>query len=363
MSISGSTMRARFRPKPDGRKDPAGEAGWYLERERLAQGISLEKASQDLGIHPHHLEAIEMGDLSGLPPRREALEMIGAYAAYLGFDAQPLMRHYAQLMPKETGAKWFSSARIIRFPLIERLRGMPQGAGDIVTSVLAAVLLFGGVVWALLPEEEPGEGWTEITAEAAPQTGNGETEQVADTGSGKVQADPRSVATIGALAQKAASEEAVQDAGQAAPSGLDDIGRLIMQTVPEATATTDTPKTGVSATTAAPAAGHATPAQHAATDKDVPWAAAGPVYRLRAVRDIWLQVEDAEGRTLFSGDLKAGSSFTLPAGIAPESVIITSNDGGALEIIAGGKVLHPGMADGEAIVGRSLSDLVKKARG
>ena len=363
MSTSGSYMRARFRPKPDGRKDPAGEAGWYLERERLAQGITLEKAGQDLGIHPHHLEAIEMGDLSGLPPRREALEMIGAYAAYLGFDAQPLVRHYANLMPKEKGAKWFSSARIIRFPLIERLRGFPQGASGIVTSVLAAVLLFGGVVWALLPEEEPGEGWTEITAEATPEAGDSEPARMAEADDGKAQADPRTVATIGALAQKVVGEGAGDDASGTTPSGLDDIGRLILETVPEATATTGTPQNAAPAATPAPKADKAAPAQNAATAEARPQAAAGPVYRLRAVRDIWLQVEDAEGRPLFSGDLKAGSSFTLPAGIAPENVIITSNDGGALEIIAGSKVLHPGMAEGEAIVGKSLADLVKKAQG
>ncbi len=363
MNTSGSDMRARFRPKPDGRKDPAGEAGWYLERERLAQGITLEKAGQDLGIHPHHLEAIEMGDLSGLPPRREALEMIGAYATYLGFDAQPLVRHYAQLMPKETEARWFSSARIIRFPLIERLRGVPQGAGGIVTSVLAAVLLFGGVVWALLPEEEPGEGWTEITAEAVPQSGNDAPGQVAEASAGRDQTDPRTVATIGGLAQTAVNKDAGVATNPAAPAGLDDIGRLILQTVPEATATTDKAPDRAPAAMAPAMAGRASPAQVVESGGRTPQAGHSPVYRLRAVRDIWLQVEDAEGRPLFSGDLKAGSSFTLPAGIAPKNVIITSNDGGALEIMVGSKVLHPGMAEGEAIVGRSLADLVKKAQG
>jgi cytoskeletal protein RodZ len=337
-------MQTRFRPKPDGRRDPAGEAGWYLERERLARGLTLEKVGQEIGIHPHHLEAIETGDLSRLPPRREALEMIGAYAAYLNFDAQRLVRHYAQLMPRDGGAGWFSSARIISFPLIRRLKDFPAGASGIVASVLAAVLLFGGAVWVLAPgSEEPGEGWTEITAEApADETGrNGG--NVADAGGPA--ADERPVASISALAGKAARESEASGGSE-----LDAIGQLILQTVPGLEEDGRVTRT---ASTADGKTDRATPVAKAGKT-----AAAAVTYRLRAVRDIWLQVEDMEGRPLFSGDLKAGSSFTLPEGLRPADVIITSNDGGALEILAGEKVMKPRKADGEAIVGQTLADLI-----
>ena len=62
-----------FRTKPDGDIDPAGEAGWYLQRERETKGISLEQASAACGVHASHIEGIEMGDLTQLPPRSEAL--------------------------------------------------------------------------------------------------------------------------------------------------------------------------------------------------------------------------------------------------------------------------------------------------
>ena len=62
-----------FRPKPDGDIDPAGEAGWFLQRERERRGERLEQASRAWRIHPHHLDAIETGDLTRLPNRREAL--------------------------------------------------------------------------------------------------------------------------------------------------------------------------------------------------------------------------------------------------------------------------------------------------
>ena len=341
--------RVTFRPRPDGRLDPAGEAGWYLQRERELRGIPLEKAGQDTGIHPHHLEAIENGDLERLPQRAEALRMIGAYARYLGFDPKPLEQHYARLLPREESRR-FASARIIPFPLIERLRGFPSGAGTIVASVLAVVVLFGGIVWTFLPSgEEPGEGWTEITADAG------------DTGAAKdTAADPRTVASISALAQKAA-ESADDTTATAAGDG---IGALIARTMPDVVA-----GEGKKTATASPAAAASDAATKTASRDAAPAgkgeaaAANGPRLMLRAVRDVWLQVEDAEGRALFSGDLKAGSSFTLPAGIAPERVIVTSNDGGALRLVRGDRTGAPLMADGQAIVGRSLAELMKKKGG
>ena len=68
------------RQKPDGIMDPAGEAGWFLMREREDRGLSLEQAGEQTGIHPYHLEAIELGNMTNMPSRAEALEMIAADA-------------------------------------------------------------------------------------------------------------------------------------------------------------------------------------------------------------------------------------------------------------------------------------------
>ena len=151
-----------YRPKPDGRKDPAGEAGWFLQRERERRKISLRDVAQSIRVHPIHLDAIERGDLTRMPHRSEAIGMAGAYAEYLGFDPQPMMMHYAQLLPrssapKQAGAKTpqpLGSARIIEFPLARRLKEMASGPGGVVASVAFAVMLFGGVAWSLLPGGE-----------------------------------------------------------------------------------------------------------------------------------------------------------------------------------------------------------------
>ena len=152
-----------YRPKPDGDIDPAGEAGWFLQRERERNLISLEQAGEACGIHPHHLEGIELGDLTRLPPRTEALRMIGEYAQFLKFDPQPLILHYTQFLPQPLplGKKSkprrphpLSSAKIIQFVNLERLKSYGSGAGGIVASILAAVVAFQGLVYVLSPDDE-----------------------------------------------------------------------------------------------------------------------------------------------------------------------------------------------------------------
>ena len=69
-------------------------------RNRIERGESLDDAGEMTGIHPYHIEAIEYGDMTRMPERMEALEMIGTYAHYLGFDPEPLVVHYAQFLPR-----------------------------------------------------------------------------------------------------------------------------------------------------------------------------------------------------------------------------------------------------------------------
>jgi cytoskeleton protein RodZ len=238
--------RASFRDKPDGETDPAGEAGWYLEREREARGLSLEEAGEAVGIHPYHLEAIELGDMTCMPERLEALEMIGAYAQFLGFDPEPLVEHYALFLPVPplaaeirhpanpaplSSAKILAFGRLPRFPKF-RLTGVPGGAGGLVASLAAVMLLFAGASYLLIPNDgEPAQGLAQQGPSAASQT----------------DADPMPTASTGPeTAEISVGEEPMPDDGQAerpaisageddlAGTGLDGISALIEQNVPGA---------------------------------------------------------------------------------------------------------------------------------
>jgi cytoskeleton protein RodZ len=168
------------RAKPDGEGDPAGEVGWFLQREREKRGLSLEEVGEYIAVHPYHIEAIEYGDMTCMPQRIEALQMISAYADFLGFHPDPLLQHYiAILPPPELAPKNhpaspapLSSARILAFskklpklPHINmKLPSVKLDNNGVVASVAAAFMLFAGTTWIISPGQEP-KALTNIVAE------------------------------------------------------------------------------------------------------------------------------------------------------------------------------------------------------
>ena len=329
--------RAFFRPKPDGEADPAGEAGWYLERERERRGLSLQTVSRATGVHPQHLRAIELGMLENLPERSEALRMIGAYARFLGFDPQPLVAHFEACLPAEKREKAFSSARIIPFPLIERLRDFSRTPAGMGAAVLTAVMLFGGMGWALWPASSPAPS-TRVVAEApqapqAPSSASKDKERAIAATSGKradapAATSPRKVAKatnarkahdpIGALiartmqnveepnveesvAPAAAKRAATPRHPAAAPKVVKSARRMPLPPAPAGKAAAPTPRVADN--------GPALDPQAVRPLAQVP--AKG--LALRAAEQIWLRLEDDNGLPWFVGFLKAGQSLALPS--------------------------------------------------
>ena len=338
---------AGLRPRPDGDEDPAGLAGWYLERERMRRGLSLQAASQATGVHEHHLRAIEEGRLENLPDREEALRMIATYARFLGFEPEPLLQYFICHAPMsddrhEQGTRAFSSARIVNFPLLERLRAMSRTPGGISASVLAAMLLFGTLVWAVWPTETPRK--EERTLAARTPAGQGEA-------AGAPAAQPRQTSIARLSAQALRENGPEQTAGQETPA--DPIGALIARTLAE------TPATGGSTDALAPRESGAEGAEAGTvrintaekagllprngnppasdTEAAPPWnvvadtrqqQASGSLLNenlirplsevparglaLRAIDRIWVRLVDDTGQILFAGLLRPGQVLKLP---------------------------------------------------
>ena len=173
-----------FRPQPDGTIDPAGEAGWFLQRERERRSLSLPDVAAETGIHESHLDGIEHGDLTKLPSRMEALKMVGIYGQYLGFDPEPLIVHYAEFLPRPIAPaqtittrtpRPLSSATVISFTHALR-RGPLQRASRTIGSCLAVVVVFSAAVWFLArehPARELAAGIDPLpTASVAPEQGS-----------------------------------------------------------------------------------------------------------------------------------------------------------------------------------------------
>ena len=99
-SAGGSSRRNSFRHKPDGKLDPAGEVGWYLQYERERRGETLADAAAETKIKATYLHALEQGALDQLPGWPYALGFVRGYAKFLGLEPEPLVEHYTTFIGK-----------------------------------------------------------------------------------------------------------------------------------------------------------------------------------------------------------------------------------------------------------------------
>jgi len=78
------------------------EIGEYLRDERKKNGVSLDEASEDLGINPSLLEAIEDGNSKAFKDIFELKELIRSYAKYLGLDVEKLLDEFNDFIFEKT---------------------------------------------------------------------------------------------------------------------------------------------------------------------------------------------------------------------------------------------------------------------
>ena len=339
MTDATSTVEKAPRAKPDGAHDPAGEAGWYLQRERERRGESLNDSGDAAGIHPFHIAAIEYGDMTRMPQRLEALEMIGRYAEYLGFDPEPLVTHYARFLPREKAAAPvghpadpapLSSAKILKFGLPKFNRPsfrLSAGPGGLVASIISAALLFAGASWMMLPAGEQA-----VVAE----------QQVSD---------PMPTASTGPEeAQIKITEEPLPDAQATIvePPGDEQEGTNLG---------------GLAALIEENVAGTPQPAEPkaVASAEDMTITSDGRAYgakasnagrlMLKAKAPVWVRIEDAQGNVVMTHMLMGGDTYQVPD---RKGLIVIARDGGLLSYVIDGKERGILGTPGEILVGRSL---------
>ena len=326
---------AAGREKPDGMVDPAGEAGWFLQREREARDLTLEQTSEIVGVHPYHLEAIEYGDMTHMPSRAEALEMIAAYACFLGFEPEPLLQHYLSFLPQPQVAPRhhpaqpapLSSAKILNFgkfiklpainiklPSMAHLSKMPGGNnGNIVASVVATFLLFSGLVWTMMPSASPKDASEQIAlqepSDPMPTASTGlEDVEVSVT---ETPMDGEALATVDSDPTSSQTDIAV-DAPALDP---DILGAFIQKNVDGATVETST--------LVAAAEGRV----FGSSDAKVRVV-------LKAIRPIWLLIEDGKNNRVATQLLNAGDMYRVPD---RPGLVATVQDGGAIKYIIDGE--------------------------
>jgi cytoskeleton protein RodZ len=348
-----------YRPKPDGDLNPAGEAGWYLQREREKRCLSLDQISEATGIHPYHVEAIEIGDLTRLPTRLEALEMIGIYGEYMGFEPEPLVTHYAAFLPRPqvAGGKAhpanpgpLSSAKVLKFakmPPFPRfsIKDFPGGAGGVIGSCFAAILLFATASWVMQPV--PIAPTAEEMAQDATLDGAG---------------DPMPTATTG----QSGTDVAVSE--EPMPEDEAKVGDETPSTGKEPTGEADS-LSGIGAFIEDGFQPHAPGAQpekpqvkKPALDKK---AAASPADSgsrlvLKAKAPVWVRIEDAQGNVVMTQMLRGGDTYSVPD---RQGLVVIARDGGLLSYIIDGKERGVLGTPGQILVGQPLDIPTLEKRG
>ena len=343
------------RLKPNGQSDPAGEVGWFLQRERESRGLTLEDAGEATGIHPYHIEAIEYGDMTHMPPRLEAMEMIAGYAQFLGFDAEPLVEHLLTFLPPPPVARKnfhpanppvLSSAKVLQFgkfprlpELKMRIANYPGGTGGLAASAFAMFVMFAGANWMM---SSPAA----IIAEQVATTQVGDPMPTASTGP-----DVADVTVVNtpmpvdgndplAVVEPSIGEEPFSDVASGSDNP-DDLGSFIQEQIPEPKGKKTKKPLKISA------------GDVSTSDQGKIYGASNDAARvvLMAKAPVWLRIEDAGGNVVMTQMLNTGDTYRVPN---REGLIALSRDGGRLAYLIDGQekgVLGPA---GQILVGEKL---------
>jgi cytoskeleton protein RodZ len=325
-----------FRLRPDGTIDPAGEAGWFLQRERERRGLERAVVAQLLGIHESHLAGIESGDMTRLPRRDEALKMISTYARYLGFQPEPLIQRYLEFLPvplperrRRNIPSPLSSAKIISFSAVLKSATSIRGT-TIVSSIAGVLLLFGAAVAVL----QPGEEAEEIARGADPLPTASVQKEAEDGSRVKITQTPLSDDQVASLPQMSESPKAPANSGE-----LGDLGAFIAEQLEKPAQNETGPKQA-----SVPHTEVATPV--------LPASAQGRLVLKATGASVWFRLEDTGGNVVVSRTLRRGESFTVPS---RDDLTIIARDGGLISYEIDGVEQGPLGAPGEIVVGRSLS--------
>jgi cytoskeleton protein RodZ len=360
------------RLKPDGEDDPAGEVGWFLQREREKRGLTLEAIGEHIGVHPYHIEAIEYGDMTCMPQRVEALQMISAYADFLGFHPEPLLEHYInilpvpQLAPRQHPASPapLSSARIFEFkkhlPKLPDLKiHLPSFKMDnngIVASVAAAFMLFAGTTWLVLPGQQPPE-IINVAVEMPPADAEILPKPTApDAAAVKI--------TELAIEDEPLTKTDDMPVATAEPTLTEDeLGAFI-----ENQLNGDAPAETASMDAVQPAAAPAIVAdtQVASVDPAPVQPAAAPSaidarLVITAKAPVWVRIEDAQGNVVMTQMFESGDEFRVPND--RKGLVIIARDGSRLTYAIDGKDMGVMGKPGEILAGEELDAEKMLAKG
>jgi len=116
-------------------------------------GFSIEEVERNIHIREHYLEALERGDIEGLPSPVQGRGMLQNYAAFLSLDVEAILLKYAdglqaQLAEKRAAKPVSSDTKPLRRGMRLPFSGIFPGEWILRAVLILAVLAF--VVWGVI---------------------------------------------------------------------------------------------------------------------------------------------------------------------------------------------------------------------
>jgi cytoskeletal protein RodZ len=144
-SLAGPTLPNRSPAQAEVPSEEAelifAEVGERLRQHRAILGLSLDDIERQTHLRSHYLQALEDGNLAGLPSPVQGRGMLNNYAAFLGLDPEPLLLRFAEGLQKRLEAQ--RAARPVEKPTRPAPR---KGKVPPLKRLLSADFLVGGVV-------------------------------------------------------------------------------------------------------------------------------------------------------------------------------------------------------------------------
>lgn len=270
--------------------------GDVLREARETRGLSLDNVSEELMIRRFYLEALEMNAFHDLPERVYAIGFVNNYIKYLGMeDPQGVINQFKR---EAYGAKNTNNYQVDLTMPEPVVHSIVPGRSAIASAIVVLVVLIAGIIF-----------FTQ---------GNGDSQK-------------RSATTVPAA-----------PITEAAPASVET--PPVASSVPAVNATTTEEPEFTSATSAVTTATAQAPAQVSAPAQGQ---AQAPTQiknqrAIEALQSAWVEIKDANGKTLYTGILKATQLLPLPD---TTKVTLTTGNAGGLRLVLNGQ---PQAAFGQA---------------
>ena len=139
---------------PDAAKEIFIVLGERLKNQRELLGLTHEEVEEHTHLRWHYLQALEAGNLDGLPSPVQGRGMLNNYATFLGLDPEPLLLQFADGLQAKLAAK--RATQTANRPRIEPKQTTRSPtlrwllSGEVFIGIMLAVCLLIFVLWGAI---------------------------------------------------------------------------------------------------------------------------------------------------------------------------------------------------------------------